>query len=169
MSARFGSSNVVVITGASSGIGRSTALAFAKKGARLVLAARKKEKLDGLARECASLGAESIAVSVDVTDADAVQSLAKEAVTRFGRIDVWVNNAGIGVIGSFTEIPLAEHRKVIETNLMGYIHGAYAALGVFQKQRFGTLINNASISSRLTTPYLSSYTASKWAIRGLSH
>jgi short-subunit dehydrogenase len=169
MSARFREGNVVVITGASTGIGRATALAFAERGARFVLVARQKEKLDELARACAKIGSESITVSLDVNDAPAVRGLAEEAVKRFGRIDVWVNNAGIGVIGSFTDVPLEEHRRVIETNLLGYINGAYAALSTFRRQRFGTLINNASISARLTTPYLASYTASKWGIRGLTH
>lgn len=123
MSARFREGNVVVITGASTGIGRATALAFAKRGARLVLVARQKEKLDELARTCAGLGAESITVSLDVNDAPAVRGLAEEAVKRFGRIDVWVNNAGVGVIGSFTDVPLEEHRRVIETNLLGYFFG----------------------------------------------
>jgi len=168
MSPRFRSGHVVVVTGASTGIGHATALEFAKKGARLVLVARQKERLDELAKACAKFGAESIAVSVDVSDGPAVQGLAEEAVKRFGRIDVWVNNAGVAMIGSFTEVPMDEHRRVIETNLLGYINGAHAALSQFRRQKFGTLINNASINSRLTTPYLASYNASKWGIRGLS-
>ena len=165
----FRSGQVVAITGASTGIGRATALEFAKLGARLVLVARQKEKLDELARECASLGAESLTVSLDVADQAAVLGLAQEIERRFGVLHVWVNNAGVGVIGSFTDVPLKEHERVIQTNLMGYLYGSYAAMQLFRRQGFGTLINNASISSCLATPHLSSYTASKFAIRGLTH
>ena len=97
-----------------------------------------------------------------------MEELAEQAEAYFGGIDVWVNNAGVGVIGSFAEVPIEEHRRVIETNLLGYVHGTHAALGVFRRQGHGTLINNASISSRLPTPYLASYTASKFGIRGLT-
>ena len=108
-------------------------------------------------------------MSVDVMDAAAVESLATEALNRWGHIDAWVNNAGVGVIGSFTEVPLEEHRRVIETNLMGYVHGAYTALKVFKHQGFGVLVNNASVCSRLVVPNLAAYTASKFAVRGLTH
>lgn len=161
--------HVVVITGASTGIGRATAFEFAKKGARVVLAARQIEKLEEVADECRRLGAEAFCISVDVTDEKAVQAVADQTVARWDGIDVWVNNAGVGVIGSYTDVPFEEHRKVIETNVLGYMHGAYAALKVFKQQRSGVLINNASVSSTLATPHIASYTASKFAIRGLSH
>jgi short-subunit dehydrogenase len=167
---RLRKGDAVVITGASSGIGRATAIEFAKKGSRLVLAARQIEKLEETAEECRRLGAPDVfCASVDVTDATAVHQVCEQTLARFGRINVWINNAGIGVIGSFTDVPLEEHRKVIETNVMGYMHGAYYALKVFKKQGSGVLINNASISSTLATPHIASYTASKFAIRGLTH
>lgn len=122
-----------------------------------------------VAEACRNLGGEAFCASVDVTNANAVQELADEVVRRFGRIDVWINNAGVGVIGSFTDVPVEEHRRVIETNVLGYIYGAHAALKVFKRQGFGVLINNASISSRLAAPHIGSYTASKFAIRGLTH
>ena len=89
---------VVVITGASSGIGRATALEFARRGARLVVAARREEPLEEVARECRALGAESLAVALDVADPDAVDELARRADGRFGRIDVWVNNAAVSIV-----------------------------------------------------------------------
>jgi short-subunit dehydrogenase len=133
------------------------------------LAARTIEKLNEVARECEKLGAECLSISTDVSRAEDVQLLADEAINHWGQLDVWINNAGVGAIGSFTEVPLREHQQVLETNLFGYLHGAHAALKVFKRQKRGVLINNASVCSRLVTPYLASYNASKFAIRGLTH
>src|SRR5687767_8759751 len=99
------SNSVVVITGASSGIGRATALRFAAKGARLVLAARGSESLEAVAAQCRKRGAKAIAVPTDVTDPGKVEALASRAVKEFGRLDVWVNNAAVGAFGLLTEIP----------------------------------------------------------------
>src|SRR6185369_7358476 len=122
---------VVVITGASSGIGKASARLFAEHGARLVLAARRKNLLNDLVDELEDLGAEAIAVEADVSEKDEVQDVAKQAIKRFGRIDVWVNNAGVGAVGRFDEIPLNEHDQLIRTNLMGVIYGSSAALKHF--------------------------------------
>ena len=161
---------VVVITGASSGIGRATAHAFAREGARLALAARRAEALSDAARECEGHGAHGvIAVPTDVTDADAVERLADQTVDAFGRIDVWVNNAGVVLFGRFEEVPVAAFRRVMDTNVHGYVHGARAALRRFRAQGGrGVLINNASILGLVGMPYASAYVASKFAIRGFS-
>lgn len=156
----------VVITGASSGIGRATALAFAREQASLVLAARNRENLEETVRDCEELGAAAIAVSTNVCDADAVAFLAKKAVDTFGRIDVWVNNAGIGAVGSYSEAPLAAHIQVVETNLLGPMHGAYVALKQFKQQGAGVLINLNSLGAWLPLPYAASYSASKFGLRG---
>ena len=119
----------VVLTGASSGIGRGAAYAFAKKGANLVLAARRQEVLSEVAEECKQIGTRAIAVPTDVTDVQAVRALAQVAADEFGgRIGVWVNNAGVGVVGEFGETPIELHDQVVRTNLLGYMHGAHAAL-----------------------------------------
>ncbi len=133
---------VVVITGASSGIGRATALAFARRGATVVVAARREQALRGVATECEQLGGRALAVPTDVTDEAAVRSLARRAVESFGRVDVWVNNAAVGLFGRFEDTPLEAYRRVIETNLFGYIYGARAALPIFREQGSGVLINN---------------------------
>ena len=159
---------VVVITGASSGIGKATARLFAEKGARLVLAARRKNLLDDLVEEIEDHGADAIAVEADVSDSDDVQEIAKRALKEFGRIDVWVNNAGVGAVGRFDEIPLDEHEQLIKTNLMGTIYGASAALKLFRKRRRGVLINVASVEGKQAFAYHASYAASKHAIVGLS-
>ncbi|MET4581238.1 short-subunit dehydrogenase [Conyzicola nivalis] len=159
--------DVVVITGASSGIGRATALRFARSGACLVLASRRETALQQLAVECQRLGAEAISVATDVTNADAVDALAAEAVENFGKIDVWVNCASVSVYASFDSVPLDDFRRVIDVNVMGYVYGARSALEVMTDQRHGVLINVASILGDVPQPYTAAYGMSKAAVRAL--
>jgi NAD(P)-dependent dehydrogenase (short-subunit alcohol dehydrogenase family) len=158
----------VVLTGASSGIGRATALAFASRGARVVLAARRGAVLDEAARECKRAGGQALAVPTDVTDPAAVAALARAADEAFGGIDVWVNNAGSGVFGPYLDDPLALHRRTIEINLLGAMYGAYAALPLFRRQGHGVLINTISLAAWAPTPFAAAYTASKFGLRGFS-
>jgi len=158
----------VVITGASSGVGRAAATEFALCGARLTLAARNEAALDEVAQECRQLGAEVLVFAADVSDSNAVINLANAAVYFFGRIDVWVNNAGVLAAGPFDEMPMAVHEQVIRTNLLGYMNGVHAALPFFKAQKSGIIINNISIGGFLPVPYGSGYTASKFALRGFS-
>ena len=159
---------VVVLTGASSGIGRATAQAFAQRGSRLVLAARERRTLDMVAAECEQRGAAVLVVPTDVTDAAAVAALAAAAIQTFGRIDVWVNNVGVGVVGLFDEVPMALHRRVIEANLLGHMNGTHAALAHFRHRGRGTLINMISLGGWVPAPYAAAYTASKFALRGFT-
>lgn len=163
---------VVVITGASSGIGRAAAQAFAAEGANLVLAARRESVLDEAVAECTRLsrphGARAIAVPADVTDAGAVRRLAEAAVREFGHVDVWINNAGVGAVGGFAEVPADAHDQVVRTNLLGHMHGAHAILPHFQARRRGVLINTNSLGAWVPTPYAASYSASKFGLRGFS-
>lgn len=158
----------VVITGASSGIGKATALAFAADGASLTLASRRGGRLAAVARMCERLGGRAQYVETDVTSATAMRALAQAAVKRFGGLDVWVNNAGVGAVGRFTDVPVEAHDQVVRTNLMGTIHGAHAALPLFLKAHRGTLINVVSFGAFVGTPFGASYTASKFGLRGLS-
>jgi short-subunit dehydrogenase len=153
----------VVITGASSGFGRGIALRLAGRGANLVLAARRKDLLDELAQECGN----AIAVHTDVGNPEDVEKLARAAVARFNRIDVWINNAGVAALGRFDEVPLEDHLQVLQTNLAGTLAGSHVALSRFRRQRFGTLINMASMLGHTPAPYYSSYCASKYGIVGL--
>src|SRR4051812_41802965 len=108
---------VVVITGASSGFGKGAALRFAAEGAKVVLAARRAELIEQLARDCEASGAEALAVPADVSKRVDVERLADATLMRFGRIDVWINNAGVGALGPFERVPLEDHVQVIDTNL----------------------------------------------------
>lgn len=160
--------SVVVLTGASSGIGRGAALDLARRGAKLVLAARGEEPLREVAAECERMGAEVIAVPMDVADEGQVEMLAGRAIERFGRIDAWVNNAAVTAFGRFEEMPSDVYRRVIETNFFGYVYGARAAIPRFREQGSGVLINNLSQVAKAAIPYASPYVASKFALYGLS-
>lgn len=157
-----------VITGASSGIGKATALEFASLGIDLVLTARNQEALEEVVAACRKRGVAAYAHKADVRSADSVAELAGAAIDRLGSIDVWVNNAGVIHYGSFLDITPEEFRTVIETNLMGYVYGAHAALRQFKDQGYGTLINVGSGYGVFPVPYASAYVASKYAVRGLS-
>ena len=158
---------VVVVTGASSGVGLATATLFAKQGCRLVLASRGEQPLQDAAEQCQNLGADVIYQSTDMSKADEVESLIKLALDNYGRIDIWINNAGVMASGKFEEIPMDINEQVIKTNLMGYMHGAYYVLPVFKNQEEGIIINNVSIAGHMPAPFSAIYTATKHGIKGL--
>jgi NAD(P)-dependent dehydrogenase (short-subunit alcohol dehydrogenase family) len=156
-----GGSPVVVIVGASSGIGRVTAHEFAARGARLVLAARSASSLAEVVEECRRRGGQAFAVVTDVTVEEQVQALARAAVREYGRIDAWIGAASVYAYGTVEETPSAVFRKLLETNLTGQLHGIQAVLPQFRKQGRGVLIMVGSVYSRIGTPYVSAYAASK--------
>src|ERR1700712_737953 len=158
----------VVITGASSGIGQATAELFARRGAKLVLAARNREALEEVAGRCRAAGGEAIAVPTDVTDVDAVRALADRAFTELGAIDVWLSNVGLGAIGLFQDTPIEAHEQVIRTNLIGHMNDAHAVLPIFLKQDSGTFINMISLGGFAAAPFATAYSASKFGLRGFS-
>ena len=159
---------VVVITGASSGIGRALAHHGARAGWRIVVAARRAEALRTLVEECISVGAAADAVALDVTDRAAVDRLAETAVGQFGRIDAWVNAAGVYMVARFEDTPPEAFDRLIAVNLGGTVNGSRAGLAVFRNQKHGVLINISSMVGGLASPYVPAYAASKWAVRGFT-
>jgi NAD(P)-dependent dehydrogenase (short-subunit alcohol dehydrogenase family) len=162
------SDSVVVITGASSGLGRALALELAGRGSSLVIAARREGVLEEVAAECRSAGADVLVVKTDVTSEPQVEHLAAKAIERWGRIDVWINNAGVTLYALLEQGPFEPHRRVIETNLYGAIHGARAVVPVFRRQRRGVLINVGSVLSEVGQAFVPSYVISKFGVHGLS-
>ncbi|WP_256007015.1 SDR family oxidoreductase [Pedobacter deserti] len=161
-------SKTIVITGASSGVGKAIALAFAERQDRLFLASRNERELEELVAECRSFGAIATVVKTDVTESADMVNLAAIADEQGAGIDVWVNNAGVLAVGPFDETPMVVQEQVIKTNLLGYMHGAHAALPYFKKQQYGILINNISIGGFLPVPFGVAYSASKFGLRGFS-
>ena len=158
---------VIVITGASSGIGLATAEAAAKRGAKLVLASRSDQTLNKLAERITEAGGAAVAVHCDVTQSEQVNSLAERAIDCFGRIDTWINNAGLGIHGRLDEMEIADARQLFEVNLWGVVYGSLAALPHL-KANGGALINVGSEVSEASAPLLGIYTASKHAVKGFT-
>lgn len=158
---------VIVITGASSGIGLVTARMAAKKGARLVLAARSEDALQQLVKEIESQGGEAIYVVADVGEEDDVQAIADSAIEHFGGFDTWVNNAGVSIYGSLLEVPLEDMRQLFETNFWGVVHGSLVA-AEHLREKGGAIINIGSTLSDRAIPIQGAYCASKHAVKGFT-
>jgi len=161
---------VVVITGASSGIGEATALAFARKGANLALGARRIERLQEVGQKCRDAGAPDVSTRrVDVGKATEAKALVAGALRDHERVDVLVNNAGVGWMGRLHEMSEEKLDEVIATNLKGVIATTQAALPAMLARRRGVIINVASVVGFRAAPYASVYSATKHAVVGLSH
>jgi short-subunit dehydrogenase len=158
----------VVITGASSGIGRATALACSRQGAGVVAVARKGDALASLAATCSGWGGEVRAVARDVTDEGAMEDVAGVALEAFGRIDVWINNAAVYAVGGFEQTPAEAFERVLAVNLHAPVRGSRVALAQFRRQGTGVLINVSSMVAGLPGPTVSAYATSKWGLRGFS-
>ena len=150
-----------MVTGASSGNGKAMALALADKGARLVLAARRVELLEATAREVEDRGGEALVVPCDVTIREQVEGVARAAEERWGRIDAWINNAGVIAWSLFEDTTEDEFRRILEVNLMGSVYGVWAVLPIMRRQGSGVIVNIASLASLVALPVGSAYSASK--------
>ena len=160
------SEQVMVILGASSGIGRETGLRAASRGARVVVASRNAAGLASLVEQITAAGGKAASVICDVTNEAQVRHLARDAAARFGWIDTWVNVAGVSVYALFEDTTPDEFRQIMEVNFMGQVHGAQAALP-FLRERGGALIAISSVESIVSLPLHSAYSASKHAVEGV--
>ena len=156
-----------VITGVSSGFGQGVAIKLAAQGANVVLAARRKELLDEVASKVRAAGGAALVVATDVSKPDDVLRLAEAARAQYGRIDVWINDAGVGAIGRFEDIPVEDEARLIDVNLKGVIYGSHAAMKQFRAQGFGSLVNVGSIESEVPIAYYAVYAASKAGVLAL--
>jgi len=156
---------VLVVVGASSGIGRATALEAARRGANVVIAARGIEALRAAEREIAALGGQATVVPTDISDFAQAEALGRAALDRFGRVDTWVNAAAVSVYGEFVAVPIEEFRRVIEVNLLGVVHGTRVAL-VLLREQGGAIVNVSSGVGDQAIPLQSAYCAAKFAING---
>ncbi|MCE7064874.1 SDR family oxidoreductase [Dyadobacter sp. CY326] len=158
-----------VITGASSGFGRGVAEQLGQYHANVVLAARRGDLLEEVAGRIRTAGGKAIVVVTDVSNPRDIQRLADTAKTVFGKADFWINDAGVGAIGRFEEIPLEDYSKLIDVNLKGVVYGSYAAMKLFKAQGHGKLINVGSVESAVPLAYHATYGSTKAAVRALGN
>ncbi len=157
---------VVALMGASSGIGRETALRFAERGAKVVLSARSEPGLNSLVEEIRGKGGEATAVVAEVTDFEQVKAVAERAVDEYGHLDTWVHLAAVGLFATFEQTTPEEFRRVVDVNLMGQVYGAMAALPHLKREGRGALIHISSVEAKRSFPFHSAYAASKHGIDG---
>ncbi len=158
----------VLITGASQGIGRATALLFAQKGYDVALAARQSKRLEAVTQEIRGIGRTALAVPTDVTDEGQVNALVEKALECYGAIDVLVNNAGICMTAPMAQTTLSDWQQIINVNLWGYIHTIHALLPHFLERQKGTIVNVGSFGGKMPLPNMTAYCTSKYAVTGLT-
>ncbi|NQX46038.1 SDR family oxidoreductase [Paenibacillus tritici] len=161
-------SKVIIITGASSGIGEAAARLLAQTGARLVLAARRTERLQTIVSEIVQEGGDAVYLQTDVTSAEDLEKLARFALQQYGRIDVLVNNAGVMPASMLQELKVHEWDQMIDVNIKGVLYGIAAVLPVMREQQSGHIINLSSVAGYSVSPSSAVYSATKYAVRAIS-
>ena len=161
-------SKVVVVTGASSGIGEETARLLAQKGHRLVLCARREDRLSKVAASIRDEGGQAIFLKADVTSIMQMEEVAQAAMAEFGRIDVWVNNAGLMPVSEIIKDKVDEWDRMVDVNVKGVLYGIHACLKIMREQGEGHIINMGSVAGHVSNPASAVYSATKFAVRALS-
>jgi len=160
--------SVAIITGASKGIGRSVAIALAKEGVNVVLAARSTELLSMVLKEIVANGGKAVSITTDVTSENSVQNLIIETQKRFGKIDILINNAGVGIFSNVVDLKMQEYEAMMDVNLKGVFLCSRAVLPAMIKQQKGEIINIASLAGKNSFAGGSVYSATKWGLIGFS-
>jgi len=159
---------VIAITGASSGIGEAIARHLSGLGAKVVLGARRTDKLEAIVNEIMADGGSAVFKQLDVTDSNEVKEFARYAVEKFGTLDVFVNNAGLMPLSMINSYKIEEWHRMVDVNIKGVLHGIAAALPIFEKKDSGQFVNVTSVADRWTGPTSAVYSATKFAVRALS-
>ena len=159
---------VAIITGASSGIGEATALALAASGARVVVAARRAERLEVLAKRIEASGGSALSIVTDITDENQVDNLVQKTNAELGGVDILVNNAGIGVLGTIETGNRADWRQAFDINVLGVLYATQAVLPVLKAQKSGHIVNISSVAGRTARAGVGVYNTTKWGVNALS-
>jgi NADP-dependent 3-hydroxy acid dehydrogenase YdfG len=160
--------NVALITGASSGIGEATALQFAAQGVRVAIVARRKDRLDALARKIESAGGQAFVLEADITNKVVCQQVVEQVIKAWDKIDILVNNAGVMLLGPSATAPLEEWEQMVNLNLLGLMYMTYATLPNMRKNKSGHLVNISSVAGRTTSPTSAVYNATKWGVNAFT-
>ncbi|MBF2047099.1 MAG: SDR family NAD(P)-dependent oxidoreductase [Elainella sp. C42_A2020_010] len=162
------SDKVAIVTGASSGIGKATALALAAEGAQIVLAARRSEKLDQVAEQIQANGGNALPITTDVANQTQAQQLIQKASDVFGHVDILVNSAGIAILGEIDGANPADWQRMIDLNVLGLMYTTHAVLPILKAQKTGHIVNISSVAGRIARAGVGAYNASKWAVNAFS-
>ncbi|MBR4399740.1 MAG: SDR family oxidoreductase [Aeriscardovia sp.] len=161
-------SKVVVVTGASSGIGEACAKLLAQQGHKIVMCARREERLKEIASSIREKGGEAVYLKADVTSIMQMEETAQAALKEFGRIDVWINNAGLMPVSEIIKDKVEEWDRMVDVNIKGVLYGIHACLKVMREQKEGHIINMGSVAGHVSNPASAVYSATKFAVRALS-
>jgi NADP-dependent 3-hydroxy acid dehydrogenase YdfG len=162
------SGKVAIVTGASSGIGKATALALAAEGAKVAIAARRGDLLEQVASQIEQIGSQALTIVADITDEAQANSIVQKANAEFGRVDILVNNAGIALLGKIANADTSDWRRMIDLNLLGLMYCTHAALPIFQAQKSGHIVNISSVAGRTIRVGIGVYNVTKWGVNAFS-
>ncbi|MCW9679787.1 SDR family NAD(P)-dependent oxidoreductase [Dolichospermum planctonicum UHCC 0167] len=159
---------VAIITGASSGIGEATAIALAAEGAKVVIAARRVERLEAVAKQIIDHGGQALSIVSDITDEAQAKNVIQKAHTEFGHIDILVNNAGISFPGRIENADPSNWRKMIDINVLALMYTTHIALPIFKAQKSGHIVNISSVAGRIARAGMAGYNVTKWGVNAFS-